>query len=173
MKHSFLIAETPRAGPFGHRFIFPPGKNLTAGDIENVFQRALQAGSNQYIYAQQQVEQRLPNGSVREGPETLLISGLHPSDLDPTSLQKVHDTLAHRLTQLDHLVSKKINWDQEGNNTIILRKELDDWWEEDIKKILFKHPPNKFSPFQPYFVSTVLGILLGLVCGIATLYYFM
>lgn len=174
----FLLAETPRGGPFGHRFIIPPGTTLQSTDVEAYFQRASQGQGNNFIAVNQQVQQHLPNGAVRQGPETLLLAGVDINGLGDGQVQQLRQTLNRLLPDLDKLVSKGINWEEAGPQTLIIRDELADWLRGDLGATLVPAaPPGKgrASQARPRTAkdertAILIGRLLGLAVGAALLF---
>jgi hypothetical protein len=173
-----LLAETPRAGPFGHRFIIPPETDLLTTDVEAYFQRAALGEGNNFIAVSQQVAQHLPNGAVREGPETLLLAGKEIKDLGADQARNIKQTLNRLLVDLEKLVTKRINWEEAGKQNPIIRVELADWLCKDIAATLTRPaPPVKGTTPQTNRGSSqdnrsamLIGGLLGLAVGAITLF---
>jgi len=127
MATPFLLVETPRGGPFGHRFIVPPETNLKSSEIEAYFHRSALGGGPDFIAVKHQVVQHLPNGATREGAETLLLAGLDSKNISGDQEKQLRQRLVELLPELEKLISKDINWTESGQPTLIIRKELDDW----------------------------------------------
>ncbi len=178
MSALFLLAETPRGGPFGHRFIIPPDTPLQSTDVEAYFQRAPQGQGNNFIAVNHQVQQHLPNGAVREGPETLLLAGVAVNGLSDEQVKQIKQTLNKLLPDLEKLVSKSINWQEAGQQTLIIRHELADWLRKDIGVSLVRPaPPLKDRASQTGSrelkaerTAILIGSLLGLAVGAAILF---
>ena len=178
MSTPFLLAETPRGGPFGHRFIIPPDTALQSTDVEAYFQRATQGQGNNFIAVNHQVQQHLPNGAVREGVETLLLAGLEINGLSDEQVNQIRQTLNKLLPDLENLVSKSINWEEAGQQTLIIRDELADWLRKDIGGTIVRPaPPAKDSASQPRSralkderTAILIGRLLGLAVGAIILF---
>ena len=174
----FLLAETPRGGPFGHRFIIPPDTALLSTDVEAYFQRAGQGQGNNFIAVNHQVEQHLPNGAVREGAETLLLAGVEIKGLNDEQMNQIRQALNRLLPDLEKLVSKSINWEEAGQQTLIIRDELADWLRKDIGDTLARSAPpvkgrtSQTSPRDPKDERSaiLIGRLLGFVVGAITLF---
>ena len=169
MKKAFMLAETPRGGPYGHRFIIPPDSNLKSSEVEDYFQRASQGSSKDFIAVKREVEQRLPNGAIREGTETLLLTGINVPKLAQHQLFEIQQILAKRLSDLEQLVTRHINWEEVGNNTIIIRNELTEWWKLDAATSV---SPQKTKDRADKDIQTgsLIGILLGLMTGAISLF---
>ena len=174
----FLLAETPRGGPFGHRFIIPPDKTLLSTDVEAYFQRAALGRGNNFIAVNHQVQQHLPNGAVRTGAETLLLAGVEINSMNDEQVKRIRQTLNKRLHDLEELVTNSINWEKSGQQTLIIRDELADWLRKDIADTL----PRSASPIEVSTSQTspgypkddqsaiLIGRLLGLAVGAITLF---
>ncbi|MCK4838836.1 MAG: hypothetical protein KAS94_08525 [Desulfobulbaceae bacterium] len=174
----YLLAETPRGGPFGHRFIIPPDPTLLSTDVEAYFQRAALGQGNNFISVNHQVQQHLPNGAVREGAETLLLAGVEINDLSDEQVTQLKQTLNKLLPDLAKLVSKRINWEEAGQQTLIIRDELGDWLRKDIGAALaLPAPPVKGRASQTWprdpkdeRAARLIGRLLGLAVGAIILF---
>lgn len=174
----FLLAETPRGGPFGHRFIIPPGTALQSTDVEAYFQRATQGQGNNFIAVTHQVQQHLPNGAAREGAETLLLAGVEINDLSNEQVDQTRQALNKLLPDLEKLVSKSINWEEAGRQTLIIRDELADWLRNDIGATLarpvspVKGRTSQTRPRDPKNerAAGLIGIILGLAVGAIILF---
>ena len=168
MKKAFMLAETPRGGPYGHRFIIPPDSNLKSSEVEDYFQRASQGGSKDFIAVKREVGQRLPNGAIREGTETLLLTGIYVPKLAQHQLFEIQQVLAKRLSDLEQLVTRHINWEEVGNNTIIIRNELTEWWNLDTATSV--SPKKTKKQTNKDITGSLIGILLGLMAGAISLF---
>ena len=171
----FLLAETPRGGPFGHRFIIPPDPALLATEVEAYFRRAALGQGNNFIAVNQQVTQHLPNGAVREGAETLLLAGVEIKDLSDEQLQHLRQILNKLLPDLEKLVTKSITWEEAGPQTLIIRDELADWLRQDIAATLTRSTKDSTSQTSPRpkkdeRTAILIGRLLGLAVGLITLF---
>lgn len=179
MATPFLLAETPRGGPFGHRFIIPPETHLRPTDVEAYFQRAALGQGTNFIAVNHQVVQHLPNGSVRQGAETLLLAGLEVKALSNAQAKHISQLLNKLLPDLEELVAKRINWEATGPQTLIIRDELTDWIRQDITGTLARSAgPIKVSSSQTSSRSSkderaalLIGGFLALVVGAITLFF--
>ena len=171
MKKVFMLAETPRGGSYGHRFLVPPDSSLKSSDVEDYFQRASQGGSNDFIAVKKQVEQRLPNGAIREGTETLLLTNVNVPKLVQQQINEIHQVLARRLPDLEQLVTTQINWEEAGNKTIIIRNELADWWGQDLSTSITPSKPKKYAEESKAIrTGSIIGTLLGVAAGLLSLF---
>lgn len=178
MAAPFLLAETPRGGPFGHRFIIPPETNLRSTDVEAYFQRAALGQGNDFIAVNHEVSQHLPNGAVREGAETLLLAGVACKGLSDGQVKHLRQTLHKRLDDLEKLVTNNIDWGEAGQQTLIIRAELADWLRKDIGDTLARPAtPGEGSTSQTSPCSAkdersaiLIGSLLGLAVGAISLF---
>lgn len=166
----FLLAETPRGGPFGHLFIVPPDTNLRSTDVEAYFQRAALGNGTNFIAVNHQVLQHLPTGAVREGAETLLLAGLEGNDLSDEQVKHIRQFLNQLLPELEQLVTVRINWEEAGPQTLIIRDELADWLRKDIIGTLGR--TSQTGPRSPQEERSALfiGVLLALAFGAMTLF---
>ncbi|MBU0479906.1 MAG: hypothetical protein KKG47_02270 [Proteobacteria bacterium] len=177
MSNPFLIAETPRGGPYGHRFIIPPGTDLQSSEVEAYFQRAALGRGNDFIAVNHQVTQHLPNGAVRKGSETLLLAGVPCENLSPGQMEKVRQTLRGQLDDLEKLVTGDINWEEAGQQTLIIRAELAVWLRKDInalaEAVTSDNPgtsrPGLYFPKSPL-SAVLIGSFLGIAVGAMALY---
>jgi hypothetical protein len=94
-------------------------------------------------------------------------------------VNQIRQTLNKLLPDLEKLVSKSINWDEAGQQTLIIRDELADWLRKDIGDTLaWLAPPVKggsSSQTSPRDQkdersAILIGSLLGLVVGAITLF---
>lgn len=178
MHATFLLAETPRGGPFGHRFIIPPDIALLSTEVETYFHRASHGQGSDFIAVTHQVRQHLPNGAVREGSETLLLTGTEIKGINDEQVKRIKQTLGNLLPDLEILVTKKINWEEAGQQTLIIRDELADWLDKDLADTLVRTMPplrkgNSSQIHSSYpkdeRTAMLIGKLLGLVVGAITL----
>lgn len=166
-----MLAETPRGGPHGHRFLVPPDSTLKSSDVEDYFQQASQGGNKNFISVKRQVEQRLPNGAIREGTETLLLAEVNVPKLAQQQINEIHQVLARRLADLEQLVTNRINWEDAGNKTIIIRKELADWWNQDLSASITPSKTEKQTEnSKDIHTGSIVGILIGLATGLISLF---
>ena len=178
MASPFLLAETPRSGPFGHRFIIPPDIALLSTEVETYFHKASHGPGSDFLAVTHQVKQHLPNGAVREGSETLLLAGVETKGMNDKQVNHVKQALCKLLPELDKLVTNNIDWEEAGQQTLIVRDELADWLRKD-----FTEPPawpmptgkGSTSITRPRFPKAVrsamlIGRILGLVVGAITLF---
>ena len=164
----FLLAETPRGGPFGHRFIIPPDTPLLSTDVEEYFQRAALGEGNNFIAVNHQVSQHLPNGAVREGAETLLLAGVEKTAMSVKQVKSIRQTQKTRLPGLEELVTNRINWEEAGQQTLITRDELAEWLQKDIADTLTRSaPPAKGTSSQTSPGDNRSAILIGRLLGLA------
>jgi hypothetical protein len=178
MATPFLLAETPRGGPFGHRFIIPPAPDLRSTEVEAYFQRAALGPGSNFIAVNRQVMQHLPTGAAREGAETLLMAGLEVKKLSKAQTKQIRQLLTRRLPDLEQLVTEKINWEEAGPQTLVIRAELADWLRQDLAGKLARlasTPMDPTSPISPWAPkdersAILIGSLLALAVGALTLF---
>jgi hypothetical protein len=131
MSRPFFIAETPRAGQFGHCFIVPPGSEHASARVADFCRAATQhtAGQN-FVAARHRVEQRLTTGVVRPAVEILVLAGVEYAQLTDAQKQRLGAVLARRLSDLAQLIDR-IAWEQERQGMMVTRQELADWVHAD------------------------------------------
>lgn len=173
MESAFFVAETPRAGSTGHRFLLPPESTLTAAEVVALFQKATRKSEGKnFLAASRQVKQRLPNGSVRQGPETIVLTGVDTGGMSFIQKQRFQKMLQKRLTSLERLVTQEIDWDKEAAKTIIKRPELRAWLSEDRQSFLSATSLQFITPrWTDARLGTLLGVILGLITGGVLLFF--
>ena len=178
MSALFLIDETPRGGPFGHRFIIPPDTTLLSTEVEAYFQRAALGQGNTFIAVDHQVKQHLANGAVRMGAETLLLTGVKLDNMTDKQVNRIRKALNNLLPGLEELVTKEIDWEEAGQQTLVVRAELADWLRKDIATTLARsipHTKDRASQTRRLFPKSkrsarLIGSLLALAVGTITLF---
>lgn len=173
----FLLAETPRGGPFGHRFLVPPGAKLKPTEVVAYFHRAALGPGRDFIAVSRQVGQHLPTGAVREGAETLLLAGLEVKALEQGQVQQLRQLLERLLPELAQLVTAGIDWQKAGPQTLIVRDELAAWLGPEFAAVLAPAAPGRGRrspggprPPQDGRAALFSGALLGLAVGALLLY---
>lgn len=163
-----LLAETPRAGAYGHRFILPSGSKIKSTQVENYLRNATRINQGEdYLAASRTVEQRLPNGAVRSGAETIMLANFSAGNLSEQRKNHLLELLQKRLSSLSELI-ESIDWDKEGKNTFVYRAELADWLnDEEIGKL----PTALILEITPLH-AIAAGVLLGLLTGVFLLFHF-
>jgi hypothetical protein len=132
MNALFFAAETPRAGESGHRFIVSPGCSEGSSLVAEFCRNAAKYGAGKnFVGVTQPVVQRLPNGAVRRGVETLVLVGVDYPRLDNGQKQQLKAILTRRLADLETLVTQRIDWKREGQSLAVTRQEFGNWLRED------------------------------------------
>lgn len=136
MGNLVLFAETPSAGGHGHRFLvaddFQPTETVLSAYLQAVTEN-ISIGAN-FLAVRQNVAQHLDNGTLRHGNEVLILAGIDMANVGPMELVNAINTLNTFLTQLRHLVTFQIDWNQTtGGGLIIGRPELGVWLQEITK----------------------------------------
>ena len=136
MGNLVLFAETPSAGGHGHRFLvaddFQPTETVLSAYLQAVTEN-ISIGAN-FLAVRQNVAQHLENGTLRHGNEVLILAGIDMANVGPMELVNAINTLNTFLTQLRHLVTFQIDWNQTtGGGLIIGRPELGVWLQEITK----------------------------------------
>jgi hypothetical protein len=132
MNALFFVAETPRAGESGHRFILPPGCSEGSSLAAEFCRNAVKYGAGKnFVGVKQPVVRHLPNGAVRRGVETLVLVGVDYPRLDNDQKQHLKTVLTRRLADLETLVTQRIDWKREGQSLVVTRQEFGNWLRED------------------------------------------
>jgi hypothetical protein len=128
MKYPFLIAETPRAGKWNHRFIVPEGCSLEQAEVATMVTkaRANSVGSDYVAATNERVTQ---THGGRRGREMLILCGVNVGSLAPDEVESVKQGLESLLSKLEDLVTSKIDWDSEGTQLLVERREPSQWAE--------------------------------------------
>ena len=140
MKKLQLIAETPRAGSHNHRFIASKESELSDKDIGKmiVASRQHMAGHDYLAISSETVQQ----AGGRFGNEVLVLSGINVKKLSHHQRINILLSLKARLTDLETLVTKTIDWEQRENSALVCkRSELSDWVQDFSDLSQFKQPP--------------------------------
>ena len=165
MNDLFFIAETPRAGQFGHRFIIPAGMSLDDGIIESVFNHESRNPTGpDYISSSRQVKQELPNGAIRTGNEKLILAGVDSRSLSAEQQRQLHEFLESKLDELGVLVTEKIDWDIKGKRTIVPQDALNRWKTElpfPITAVALKSGNSGQASRKTLIIGALLGGLTG------------
>jgi len=146
MNRLVLLAETPRAGRLGHRFLAPDNAlDLSESDITAVFQAVEKSGfvsdsgiseaiDRQRIAVRRTVAQKLDH-SNRDGHETLVLDGIDTEQLSKEAVRSIVDKLRIRLGDLESLV-QSTDWARIRSGSLVVpRKELTEWLTEFQKLV--------------------------------------
>src|SRR4051812_17679127 len=119
-----LFAQTARAGELNHRYIAPEGWPGDSAALKDLFDRAKDAGEGSDVLATKSDVSQITEGS-RPGEETLLAFGEPVRRLDRGGRERLRGLLDEKRADLAELVTKKINWKEEGGEKLVVpRKEL-------------------------------------------------
>jgi hypothetical protein len=133
-----LVAETPRAGFWNHRFVITPHVNLSEKEIAKIITKARHNpyGDNYLAVSSETAQMR----SGRIGREILVLVGL--GELSSEQHEQAVQLLKNKLFELAKLVTQTIDWEIEGKQLFVVRPELAKW-EKD-----FRHFPQFESKKQ-------------------------
>ncbi|TGO03326.1 hypothetical protein PN36_08200 [Candidatus Thiomargarita nelsonii] len=159
-----LIAETPRAGKWNHRFIAAQDCSLSDSEIKKIVAAARRnPQGDDYLAVSVKTAQSV---SGRTGNEILVLVGVDVKKLSETQRQQIVTQLEQRLADLATLVTE-INWDRDGQAILVKRRELGEWekWfgefvPEQDKKVAVPKKPS--SGQLKWVAGLVVGILLVL-----------
>lgn len=107
-----LLAETPDAGRYHHRFLVSPASGLDAAAAADWFARygaAPDGAGPDFLGVDRDVVQR---ATGRTGRETLLVIGLDVDRLAPAEREAIRSRLRDRLPRLAELAAT-IDWDRD------------------------------------------------------------
>jgi hypothetical protein len=129
MRYPILIAETPRAGKWNHRYIGPQGSEISSDQAATIFEsvRASENRGGDNYMAITSGPVRQVDGTSRIGVETLVLYGIDTRKLGPNEKGAVKRELTALIDQLAILVTEQIQWDTEGTDLVVKRKELAEW----------------------------------------------
>ncbi len=164
-----LVAETPRAGKWNHRFIAAPNGSLSDSEVAKMIAAARRnPQGDDYLAVSAETTQSM---SGRTGKEILVLTGVDVKKLSDNQRQQIIAQLGQQLIDLATLVTEKIDWDKEGQAILVKRPELGEWEKGFVGLPIFT-PQQKAAvskkPISNRFkmVGGVVGVLLVLGLGI-------
>jgi len=121
-----LVAETPRAGKWNHRFIAAQNGSLSDSDVAKIVTAARKnQQSDDYLAVSADTTQSL---SGRTGKEILVLTGVDVKKLSNNQRQQIVAQLEQRLADLATLVTEEIDWDKNGQAILLIKRpELGEW----------------------------------------------
>lgn len=129
MNATVLLAETPRAGGLGHRFLVPTGCSISEANLTAFFQSAGEnpIGCN-FLAVSRAVEQHVDGGAVREGAEVLILAGIDVSKMSDSERRYAKVNLHALMDSLAKLVTSDIEWSLATEpGLIVTRPEFAEW----------------------------------------------
>lgn len=182
-----LIAETPRAGGDGHRYLIPTGSELTESMLGQFIRAASEKerGRN-YLAATKEVRQVLDNGTVRTGTEILVLIGVDVDGLCEDKLSALSGFLNERLSRIDGLLSSRSIGEARRSITIE-RDEFNEWlgdpclqhvpttsWSDGPKTAAPDHPTlHSRGPTPRFLLKAVPVALLTIATIVGVVWMFM
>jgi len=163
MKTPFLIAKTPRAGRWNHRYLVPQAHLHT--DQEHLMDWMAAANSPDSEDRLLGVKRTVLQQSGREGEEALVLVGIDLQKLDTEQRETLTGQLYEYLRQLGTWV-EQFDWDRHGQDMVVHLAALDEWGQA------FKDLPSveltikKTTPKRRLWGSVVLVSILFLGIGI-------
>ncbi len=128
----FLIAETPRAGSLGFRWLVP----FDTDGLEETLQAFVRWGKEQvpgrnFLAVSREVTQVAANEAVRQAPEVLVLVGVAVGKLEEGQEDRLRRALDELLVNdVEPLVTGDgINWNVEGRDVFVVCPELSEWME--------------------------------------------
>ncbi len=120
-----LVAETPRAGKWNHRFIAAQNGSLSDSEVAKMIAAARRnPQGDDYLAVSADTAQSV---SGRTGKEILVLMGVDVKKLSDSQRQQIIAQLDQRLADLATLVTEEIDWDKNGQAILIKRPELGEW----------------------------------------------
>ena len=156
----FLLIETPRAGKWNYRHITPPDLWMNQQQILSIIEAARKKEEGKNFLAVGQNNQVKQSMTDRSAPELLILAGIDTRRLSSQEKQTLRDLLQSLLIDVDQLVTKNIDWDTEGENDPVARKELMFWFEtyfKDTENLGWKSRNNQ----RLIAVSVIAAIIIG------------
>lgn len=158
----FLLIETPRAGKLNYRHIASPNLWMNQQQVLAIIEAAREKkeGKNFLAVGHDNIVKQFDGN--RAAPELLILAGINTKSLSGQEKQALRDSLKSLLGQVDKLVTQEVDWNTEGENDLVKRKELTFWFEKyfkDTKHLVWK-PRNKQLP-----LIAVGGIAAMIIIG--------
>lgn len=160
-----LIALTPRAGDWNHRFLVSPDSKRGVDYLARVTHNAkTKAIGQNYISVQRRVTQTTGG---RGGTEILVLSDVDLSQFDAEKIERLRKQLECHLDDLANLVTNVIDWDKEGQLDPVRRRELEDWLDVYIAPVnVMVSASTKDKKVKKGFIMAITigtGLLIGTV----------
>jgi len=164
-----LIIESPRFGTHGHRFIVAPSvrdESLVAQRVEAARRNPRGADG---IAVSRSVEQRLESGAVRQGYETILLSGFDTQRLSKQEFEHLQADLEARWPRVDELVAELTPVANRQRGLLLRHPHMQDWADEFQKKFNLRpvEPPQPKKKTLPLAVGAMaVGAMIALLLAI-------
>jgi hypothetical protein len=147
----YLIALTPRAGRWNHRYLVPPNLNLDTTVLGRLTSMAGQEAQGMAWLAVSHEVQQV--GGSRAGKEILILGDLDVERLSPEAREHLLERLRHRLIDLGELITQEVDWEHEGRVDPVIRLELAQWYAVDF------HPSGLVESRMPdWNLSSVISM---------------
>ncbi len=157
------MIETPRAGKWNHRHIVAPGIQQQA--YLDIIETARQKSEGDNFLAVGHDNKVKQFTTDRYAPELLILAGVDTKRLSKNQKQALHDSLTSLLEPVDKLVTGDIDWNREGENDPVVRKELADWFNKHFKgieAIVWNKKSKRLSKKTMSTMTVILLVSLGL-----------
>ena len=172
----YLIAMTPRAGRWNHRYLVPPDLNPSTEVLGRLTRMANQQPRGPaWLAVSHEVKQV---GGGRTGQEMLILGDLNVERLTREARERLQELLRHRLRDLAGLITQQVAWEHEGRVDPVIRPELAQWYTTDFHPFgLLESRAPDWSPPWPrptndskryWMIGSAVGVM-GLL--LATAYY--
>ena len=167
----FFIAETPRAGNLGHRYLVPAGCEAPSSIVERYVDTATKMLHGQdgpiqgrdFLAVGREVMQPSPAGAVRRAREILVLAGVDTQRLSPTEKKQAVSLLQHNFESLARLITQGIDWNKESQNMIVCRDELRKWSDDGgVSSLPCFHEKRTPAGRTWWILSCVLAVLIVL-----------
>jgi hypothetical protein len=124
-----LLIETPRWGNIGHLFLVPSGGLSEMECLELQWHYYKQPCGSDYISVSADVKQRLDNGTVRDGTEFVVLTGIDAYRC--SNVAAVQDVLRGMFSRVDGLIATHAK-NHFGRSIVIELAELDTWLQHPV-----------------------------------------
>ena len=158
----FLLIQTPRAGKWNYRHITPPNLWINQQQVLAIIEaaRKKKEGKNFLAVGHDNVVKQLDGN--RSAPELLILAGINTKSLSGEEKQVLRDSLQSLLGQVDKLVTQEVDWNTEGENDPVAKKELANWFDDHecfkrTQHLVWKPKPKWLFPVV---VAVIVSITL-------------
>lgn len=162
MTSIFLIADTPNAGPLGHRYLVAEGATIGDAKVSSFVSKGRtksQTVGDDYIAVRHNIIQR--NTGRPDACETLVLVGVDTSKLTNEGQTEIVRRLQSLLSNLDKVV-QDIDWSKE-QRLIVPHKTLANWGAENFSSLPSVKDPKDLRFLQSSKRTTALPSVVTLI----------
>lgn len=165
MNRLLLFAETPRAGRWNYRFLVPLTSPVSQDDLQR-YASAARAKDDGPDYLSVRREGVMQMTTERKGSEMIVLAGRDLNDMSDANRERLRQMLRRRLAELEVLVTQRIDWEREGKNLVVGRRELDQWMA-DVNSISVTTSQNAWRNWTvTAIILAVIVLVIAVVVGI-------